>query len=77
MKATARRENGKYKHDVEIRGHNVVADEPEDSGGDDASEKGSQPIQLSRCTSSACDRLLSNRLCSSMCGEESFWTGVD
>ena len=35
MRAIARRENGTLRHDVEVRGHTVVADEPEDSGGTD------------------------------------------
>jgi putative redox protein len=43
MRATARRENGRLRHDVEIREHHVVADEEEDNGGDDS---GPSPQEL-------------------------------
>ncbi len=43
MRATARRENGTFKHDVEIRDHHVTADEPEDNGGAD---EGPSPQEL-------------------------------
>ena len=36
MRATARRENGTLKHAVEMRDHTVVADEPEEEGGEDS-----------------------------------------
>ena len=36
MRATARRENGTLKHEVEIRGHRLLSDEPKDHGGEDA-----------------------------------------
>ena len=34
-RATAYRENGRYKHRVSVRGHEVTVDEKEESGGDD------------------------------------------
>ena len=43
MKATARRENGKFSHNVEMRDHHLTADEPEESGGDD---EGPSPQEL-------------------------------
>ena len=54
MKATARRENGKYKHEVEIRGHRVVADEPEDTGGDDS---GPSPEELLAASLASCSAI--------------------
>jgi putative redox protein len=51
MRATARRENGRLKHDVEIRGHHVVADEPRDNGGDDA---GPSPQELLAASLASC-----------------------
>ncbi|MGI8461418.1 MAG: OsmC family protein [Solirubrobacterales bacterium] len=50
-RAVARRGEG-YTHDVEVRGHSVVADEPESAGGKD---RGPSPteylaIALSSCT---------------------------
>ena len=43
MRARARREDGTYKHEVEIRGHRLTADEPEDRGGEDG---GPSPQEL-------------------------------
>jgi putative redox protein len=54
MKATARRENGKYKHEVEIRDHRVVADEPEDTGGDDS---GPSPEELLAASLASCSAI--------------------
>jgi putative redox protein len=54
MKATARRENEKYKHEVEIRGHSVVADEPEDTGGDDS---GPSPEELLAASLASCSAI--------------------
>ena len=51
MRATARRENGRLKHDVEIRGHHVVADEPRDHGGDDS---GPSPQELLAASLASC-----------------------
>jgi putative redox protein len=54
MKATARRENGKYKHEVKIRGHSVVADEKEDTGGDDS---GPNPEELLAASLASCSAI--------------------
>jgi putative redox protein len=51
MRAIARRENGTLKHDVEIRKHMLVADEPEDHGGDDA---GPSPQELLAASLASC-----------------------
>jgi putative redox protein len=51
MRATARRENGRLKHEVEIRGHRVVADEPRANGGDDA---GPSPQELLAASLASC-----------------------
>jgi putative redox protein len=51
MRATARRENGKLKQDLEIRGHNLVADEEPDHGGEDA---GPNPQELLAASLASC-----------------------
>ena len=51
MRAIARRENGKFKHDVEIRGHNVVVDEPESNGGGD---DGPNPQEMLAASLASC-----------------------
>jgi putative redox protein len=51
MRATARRENGRLKHEVEIRDHRVVADEPRANGGDDA---GPSPQELLAASLASC-----------------------
>jgi putative redox protein len=51
MKATARRENGRFKHDVEIRDHSLVADEAEDHGGEDT---GPNPQELLAASLASC-----------------------
>ena len=51
MRAIARRENGRFKHDVEIREHELVADEPEDHGGED---KGPNPQELLAASLASC-----------------------
>ena len=51
MRATARRENGAFKHDVEIRDHHVTADEPRDKGGDDS---GPSPQELLAASLASC-----------------------
>lgn len=50
-RATARRREG-YTHDVEVRGHRVVADEPEADGGNDAGPKPTEylAVALASCT---------------------------
>jgi putative redox protein len=51
MKASARRENGTLKHDVEMRDHTLVADEPEEEGGDDS---GPSPQELLAASLASC-----------------------
>jgi putative redox protein len=51
MRAIARRENGTLKHDVEIRRHVVVADEPKDNGGADS---GPSPLELLAASLASC-----------------------
>ena len=51
MKAIARRENGTLKHAVEMRDHTVVADEPEEEGGDDS---GPSPQELLAASLASC-----------------------
>jgi putative redox protein len=51
MKAIARRENGTLKHEVEIRGHKLLADEPKDHGGEDA---GPSPQELLAASLASC-----------------------
>ena len=51
MRATARRENGKFKHEIEIREHEVLSDEPEANGGDDA---GPSPQELLAASLASC-----------------------
>jgi putative redox protein len=51
MRATARRENGTLKHEVEMGSHSIVADEPEDEGGNDA---GPTPQELLAASLASC-----------------------
>ena len=51
MRATARRNGGKFQHDIEIRNHEVIADEPEQNGGDDA---GPSPQELLAASLASC-----------------------
>jgi putative redox protein len=51
MRAIARRENGTLKHDVEIRRHLVVADEPTENGGADS---GPSPQELLAASLASC-----------------------
>jgi putative redox protein len=51
MKAIARREDGTLKHDVRMRSHKVVADEPKDEGGDDS---GPSPQELLAASLASC-----------------------
>jgi putative redox protein len=51
MKATARRENGSYKHEIDIREHHVVSDEPEENGGEDS---GPSPQELLAASLASC-----------------------
>ncbi len=51
MRAIARREGGKLQQRVEIRNHRVTADEPRDSGGEDA---GPSPQELLAASLASC-----------------------
>lgn len=51
MRATARRENGTLRHDLEIRGHHLVADEPAGNGGGDT---GPSPQELLAASLASC-----------------------
>jgi putative redox protein len=51
MRAKAHRENGTFKHDLQIREHHVIADEPEDNGGDDS---GPSPQELLAASLASC-----------------------
>ena len=51
MKATARRENGTFKHEIDIREHQMVSDEPEENGGEDA---GPSPQELLAASLASC-----------------------
>src|ERR687894_1099438 len=51
MRATARRENGTLRHEVEMRDHTVVADEPKDEGGEDT---GPSPQELLAASLASC-----------------------
>jgi putative redox protein len=50
-KATARRQNGSYKHSVVVRGHALTVDEPKDEGGEDA---GPDPQEMLAVSLSSC-----------------------
>jgi putative redox protein len=54
MRAIARRDDGSLRHEVEIRGHTVVADEPESSGGTDA---GPNPQELLAASLASCSAI--------------------
>jgi putative redox protein len=51
MKATARR-IGTYKHAIQVRDHQVLADEPRDNGGDDSGPSPQEllAVSLASCT---------------------------
>jgi putative redox protein len=51
MKAVARRNGGEFKHDVEIRDHDLIADEPKDQGGTD---EGPSPQELLAASLATC-----------------------
>ena len=53
MRATARRNGGKFQHDIEIRKHEVHADEPEANGGDDEGPNPQELLAASLATCSA------------------------
>jgi len=51
MRAIARRRNGRLAHDVDVRGHSVTADEPEERGGED---EGPSPQELLAVSLASC-----------------------
>jgi putative redox protein len=51
MKATARRENGKFRHSLHMGKHQLTADEPPDHGGDD---EGPNPQELLAASLASC-----------------------
>jgi putative redox protein len=51
MKASARREDGTLRHAVEMRTHTLVADEPEEEGGEDT---GPNPQELLAASLASC-----------------------
>ena len=51
MRARARRDGGRLRHDVEIRGHHVTADEPREHGGAD---DGPSPQELLAASLASC-----------------------
>jgi putative redox protein len=51
MKAIARREDGKFKHEIEIREHELLSDEPEENGGEDT---GPSPQELLAASLASC-----------------------
>ena len=51
MRAIAHREDGKLTHQVEVRGHWLTADEPEENGGDDT---GPSPQELLAASLASC-----------------------
>jgi putative redox protein len=52
VKATARRNGGKFRHEIEVREHEMLADEPKDQGGDDAAPNPQELLaaSLASCT---------------------------
>ena len=51
MRATARRASPKYTHDLQVRNHRLLADEPEDAGGED---EGPSPQELLAASLASC-----------------------
>lgn len=51
MRAIARRADGRLRHEVQIRGHQITADEPPEHGGDD---DGPSPLELLAGSLAAC-----------------------
>ena len=50
-KATARRDNGSYRHTVSVRSHDLVVDEPKDQGGEDS---GPDPQEMLAVSLASC-----------------------
>ena len=51
MRAVARRENGKLRHEVTVGEHRLIADEPEENGGEDS---GPNPQELLAASLASC-----------------------
>jgi putative redox protein len=51
MKATARRDGSSLRHTVQVRGHQLIVDELQDLGGDDA---GPDPLELLAVSLASC-----------------------
>jgi len=51
MKATARRQNGGFRHTIAIDGHELIADEPRDVGG---TNEGPSPQELLAASLASC-----------------------
>ncbi len=51
MRALARRASSKYTHDLQVRNHRFLADEPEDMGGED---RGPSPQELLAAALASC-----------------------
>ncbi len=51
MKARAVRNGGKFRHEIDIREHDLIADEPHDDGGDDS---GPSPQELLAASLASC-----------------------
>ena len=52
MKATASRRHGSLKHDLKVRAHRLLADEPRENGGDDSAPSPQELLaaSLASCT---------------------------
>jgi putative redox protein len=52
VKATARRNGGKFRHEIDVRQHELAADEPKDEGGEDAAPSPQELLaaSLASCT---------------------------
>jgi putative redox protein len=51
LKATARRNGGPFRHEIAIRDHESIVDEPQDTGGDD---EGPNPQELLAASLASC-----------------------
>jgi len=52
VKATARRNGGKFRHDIDVRQHELTADEPKEDGGEDSAPNPQELLaaSLASCT---------------------------
>jgi putative redox protein len=52
VKATARRNGGKFRHEIDVRQHEMLADEPKDHGGEDSAPNPQEMLaaSLASCT---------------------------